>query len=190
MASPGIIGGIGVGSSLIGSLVSAFGSAYQGQALSNMYTYQAGIAKMNQQIATQNANYDVQAGEVEAQGSGLQTAFQVGQTKVGEAAGNINPNTGSPNRVVSSEIEVGQENQAVLRANAAKQAYGESVAATTAGASATLATMGAETSSTAGTIGAISSLVSGAGSVSSKWLQGNQMGLWNNLGGGQPSSSA
>jgi hypothetical protein len=62
----------------------------------------------------------------------------------------------------------------VIRANAAKKAYGFEVGAAEDVAQAGAYTVAGETSVTAGDIGAVSSVLGAAGSVSSKWLQASQ----------------
>jgi hypothetical protein len=64
MAAP--MAAVGIGSAIAGSLVSANGNYQQGQAGAAEATYKAGVASMNQQIAQQNANYALYAGEVQA----------------------------------------------------------------------------------------------------------------------------
>jgi hypothetical protein len=137
-----------------------------------MYNYQAGVAQTNAAIAKQDANYSLASGEVESQQSGMRTREQVGATRAGFGAGNVAG--GSVNRVVQSETEIGQQNQGIIRANAAKRAYGFEVGAAGDVAQAGADTFAAGTSKTAGEIGAVSSIIGGAGSVASKWSQMGQ----------------
>lgn len=153
------------------------GSLFGGNAQAQMYQYQAGIAQMNSQIAKQNADYAIAAGEVSAQQSGMKTAQQIGQTVAQQGAGGLAVGSGSNARVVESEREVGQEDQALVRANAAKTAYGYEVTAAQDTAQGQLFQSAASNAKTAGDISALGSLISGAGSVSSKWLQASQMGV-------------
>lgn len=154
-----------------GGIIQGFGAGYQGQAQSNMYTYQAGVAQANQQIAAQNENWEFASGEVEAQQSGLKTEAERAGTKVAEAAGNIDVTRGTPVQVGKSITEIGQENQGIIRANAAKRAYGAAVEGFEQGAQANLDIAAAQTSRTAGDISELGSFVSTAGSVASKWMQ-------------------
>ena len=174
MADPVSLAVIGMGAAAAGGGVSALGSLFSGQAQKNMYNYQAGVARANAVVAKQDAAYALASGEVEAQQSGMKTRFQEGATKVGIAAGNIDTSTGSAGKVIASETEIGQENEAVIRANAAKKAYGFEVGAAEDVAQAGAYTVAGETSVTAGDIGAVSSVLGAAGNVSSKWLQASQ----------------
>jgi|SRR5580693_1534402 hypothetical protein len=176
---------IGVGSTAAGGVMGVIGSLFQGQAQSNMYKYQAGVAQVNAKVANQDAQYATEAGNVEATNSGLRTRAEVGTTRAGMAAGNVDINSGSGARVVSSETAIGQENEATIRANAAKRAYGFEVKAAGDTATAGAMDVAATTSIESGDIGAISSVIGAAGSVSSKWLQAGQV-----FGSGSTSTTA
>ena len=167
MADP--ISMVALGATAIGSGVSAYGKYQEGQSQSAMYNYQAGVAQVNAQIAKQDANYTLQAGGVQSQEAGMRERAVIGATRAGFGASNVAG--ASKNAVVSSEIEVGQQTQGIIAANAAKRAYGYEVGAASDTAQAGADQFAAETSKTAGGIGAVSSILGGIGSVSSKWLQ-------------------
>ena len=185
MADPVSLATIGIGSAAAGGLTGAIGSLFSGNAQAGMYNYQAGVAQVNATLASQDANYAIQSGDVEAGQSGLRTRAQVGATKTGIGAGNIDVNSGSASKVIASETEIGQQNQGIIQANAAKRAYGFNVTAAQDTAQAGAYQTAASTSQTSGEIGAISSIIGGAGSVSSKWLQSGQyFGSGSGGGGG------
>jgi hypothetical protein len=175
MADPVTLTAIGIGAGVAGGATGAFGSLFQGQSQSNMYKYQAGVAQVNAAVAKQDATYATEAGEVEATNAGMRTRSEVGSTRAGMAAGNVDINSGSGARVVASETEIGQENEATIRANAAKRAYGFNVKGAEDVAQAGAYDVAATTSLESGDIGAISSVIGTAGSVSSKWLQAGQV---------------
>ena len=174
MADPVSLAVIGMGAAAAGGGVSALGSLFSGQAQSNMYNYQAGVALANAKVAKQDAQYALDSGEVEAQQAGMRGRFQQGATKVGIASGNIDTSTGSGSQVLKSETEVTQENEGVIRADAAKRAYGFEVGAAEDVAQSSADIAAGKTSVTAGDIGAVSTILSTAGNVSSKWLQASQ----------------
>lgn len=188
MADPFSLTAIALGSSVLGGATSAVGSIMGGQSQASMYNYQAGIALMNQQIMKQNADYATAAGEVTAQESGMKTRTQMGQTIAQQGAGGLAVGSGSNARVVSSELALGQEDQALIRSNAARQAYGYEVEATKFGAQAQVDQLAASKSKTAGYLGAFSSLLGAAGSVSSKWLQASQLGILPGGSAGTPAT--
>lgn len=174
----------GMVSTAAGGILGAFGAQEQGEAQSKMYQYQAGVARINQKIAEQNADYARAAGEVEAQKSGMETRARVGQIRAAQGASNLDVNTGSAAAVRASQQAVGQEDEAIIRANAARKAYGYEVEATQDKAQVGLDTMAASQSKTAGDIGAMASILGEASSVSSKWMQ-----YKSTFGGGGGSSS-
>jgi hypothetical protein len=175
MADPVSLAAISIGAGVAGGAIGAGGSLFQGQAQSNMYAYQAGVARVNAAVAKQDSNYAREVGDVEATNSGMRTRAEVGATRAGMAAGNVDINSGSGARVVASETAIGQENQATIRANAAKRAYGFDVKAAGDTATAGAMDVAATTSKEAGDIGAISSVIGSAGNVASKWLQASQV---------------
>lgn len=174
MANPATLATGAIGGTAAGAVTSGIGSLFQGSAQAGMYNYQAGVAQANATLAGRDAIYATQSGEVQAQQAGLKTAAEVGATKTRLAAGNVDTGSGSASQVLSSETSIGQENEAVIRANAAKQAYGYNVKQAEDVSQASAYQTAAQTSKTAADIGLVSSLVGGAGSVSSKWLQYGQ----------------
>src|SRR6266446_6811854 len=106
-----------------GAIVGAIGSSYKGQAESNMYNYQAGVAQVNEQIAKQNAAYEKELGETQAQEAGMKTRAEMGQIKAAQGASGLDVNCCSAVDVQKSAQEVGTFNETMIRSNAAKRAY-------------------------------------------------------------------
>lgn len=180
MADP--ITAVALASTIAGGATSAAGSIMGGNSQATMYQYQAGIAAQNAQIAKQNASYAIASGEVNAQQSGMKTRFQVGQIVTQQGAGGLAVGSGSNARVVSGQQEVGVQDQALIRANSAKQAYGYEVTAAQDTAQSQVDTQAASNAKTTGYIQAAGSLLGSAGSVSSKWLQASQSGAFGSSG--------
>lgn len=160
----------GMAASAAGGVISGLGAKYQGEAESNKYQYLAGVAQANEKIAAQNASWETMSGEVEAQQAGLKSAAERGASKVAAAAGNISTTTGSSAEIGKSITEIGQQNQAIIRASAAKRAYGAEVEGFEQSTQAGLYQTAAQTSKTQGDINELASWVGGAGNVSSKWI--------------------
>src|SRR5262249_26691440 len=125
-----------------------------------------------------NADYERAAGEVSAQISGTKTAAQVGETKATQASSGLDVNRGSAIDVRTSETEIGQFNEAIIRSNAARRAYGYETEAAQDAAQEQLYKMAATSSKKAGELGVLQSLLSGGTSVADKWLKGGSVGLW------------
>jgi hypothetical protein len=170
-----------IGSAITGAVSSLLGGIGQSQ----MSKYQAGVAEVNRQIASQNADYARKVGETQAQMSGMKTRAQVGETLARQGGMGFDVNRGSAANVRSSEEALGRFDQSVIRANAAKTAYGYQVEAMQYGTQAQMYRAAETPELVAGGMGAFSSLLGGAGSVASKWIQANQYGL---VGGGGGSS--
>ena len=169
MASPVALGAMGLQAA--GSVVGAMGAQYQGNAQANMYNYQAGLAVQNSILAKQDSNYTLSAGEVEEQQLGMKTRAQIGATRAGFGASNVDVNTGSSSRVTSSETEIGQEEESVSQANTLKKAYGFSVKSAQDVAQSNVYSTAAQTSKESGNINALSTIIGGASGVASKWMQ-------------------
>lgn len=173
-----------VGSTLVGGLLSAFGKEQQGKAQQEMYNYQAQVAQINSSIDKQNAEYAINKGEILAQNEGLKQGQVMGQIKVNQAASGFDVNTGSNAEVQASQRLVTGMDLNQIRANANKTAYDYNVKSVEDINQAGLDVMAGENAAQAGDIAAAASLVSTAGSVSSKWLQGSQSGSFGSAGPG------
>lgn len=178
MASPAMVGGVGMAAAVGGSILSASGEKQKAAATSQMYTYQAGIADLNRRIALNNRDYAITAGGEEAKRFGMKSAQVAGSIKAKQAASGIDVNAGSLVDVQKGQKQVSDLDMATIRNNAARKAYGYQVEAETASMQTEMYTAASKNSLEAGNIAAAGSLISGASNVSSKWLQGNQQGLW------------
>jgi len=175
---PLTLGIISVGSSLIGGVTSFIGSQQQAQAASSAANYQAQVAKNNQKIAEDNANYSRQAGAAEAEAQSMKQRATVGAIVAGQAASGIDPTTGSPSDVSRSARELGRLDLANTMQNAELRARGYDVTASNEGASAGLFKMQAANAQTAGGIAGFSSLLGGASNFSDKWLKLQNQGVF------------
>ncbi|MDR3572259.1 MAG: hypothetical protein P4L50_00220 [Anaerolineaceae bacterium] len=173
----GQIAGLGAGATAGGSLLSAGGSIASGFANSSMFNYQASIARLNQQIDSQNAEFATQTGEQQALQFGLKARAQMGQIKASEASSGFDVRTGSNAQVQASQRGLNLLDADVIRSNAAKTAYNYETQGTVAGAQADLYTMAGSNALTAGFVGAGTSILGGAASVSNEWLKGQMVGL-------------
>jgi len=173
-----MVAGIGLAAPLLGGVVGAVGSIFGGEANASMYGYQASVARLNAQIAHQNAAYELALGESQAQQQGMKTRGVISQTRAMQGASGLDVNTGTSAEVRKSELQLGQFDQAVIRNNAARRAYGQEVIGFQEEAQARLYESAASTSRTAGLLGGFTSILGGVGSFSSKWMQGKALGLW------------
>lgn len=178
MADPATLAMIGMTASAGGGLLSAFGAEKSGAAQQQMYNYQAAVAKINADIDRQNAEYALDQGERQATQYGVKAGQQRGAIIAAQGASGIAIGSGSSAEVVRSQDVLTRMDLNQIRTNAAKTSYDYSVRATSDTNQASLDVMAGENAKTAGDINAASSILSSAGSVSSKWIQGSQAGLF------------
>ena len=185
MADPfTIAAGVTMAATVAGGAVQAYGAAAKGSADQAMYNYQAGVAQLNEKIAKQNADYTREAGGTAAFQSGLRTGQIVGQQKVAQSASGIDVNTGSAAKVRADTLQLGQQDQATIRTNYAKKAYGYEVEAATKQAEAGADLVAGSEAKKASNINVASSILGTVASVSSKWMQASSAGA----GGGSSGS--
>lgn len=174
---PGL-GALGMAASGAGAGLSAFGALSKGSAEAGQMTYLAAVARANKKIAEQNAAYERGVGEVKAGQYGLKSAFQRGSIEVAQAASGLDINKGSAAAVQRSQKLTSDADMGMIRNNAARLAYGYDIQAAQQEQQAGLYEVGAENAKKASYINAFGSILGGVSSVSSKWLQGNSLGMW------------
>lgn len=179
--SLGVIAAGSIAASAAGAGVSAMGAAFAGQAQQKMYNYQSAVASMNQAVAKQNADYEVALGEQRAQKVALAGEARTATLIAGAGASGLEIGSGSKADVINSSEKIAQYDQAVTRSDAARKAYGYEVQGADFQAQGTLDTSAGSASRTASDFQVASSIIGGAGSVSSKWVTGNQSGVFNAL---------
>src|SRR5215204_2345344 len=82
-------GGIGLAFSAISGIVGAFGAMQQASASAQASEYQAQVAKNNETIARQNAEYAAAAGEASAQNQDFKNRAQLGAIEAAQGASGI-----------------------------------------------------------------------------------------------------
>lgn len=174
----GILGAIGLAGTAAGAGTTAYGAYQGGRFKQSMYNYQSHVASLNADIEANNARYELAKGEVTAQTQGLKSREQIGETRAKIAAGNLDTGTGSARQVVNSEEELAQHNQAIIRNDAARRAYGYEVQGTADVAQANLDTAAGQGEKTASEFQVASSILGGASSVSDKWINYNKAGVF------------
>lgn len=177
MASPAFLGGIGIAGAAGGGILGAIGNIFSGDSNAAMYQYKAGMALLDKQVQTQNANWAVQSGQVQSEEKGLQAGENIAQTKVVQSASGFDVNSGTDSSVRSTQTSVAQYDQNIIRWDAAKTAYGYEVKGAEDTAEASLDMQAASNAKTAGEIGAFGSILGAASSVAGKWLQGSSLGI-------------
>lgn len=106
---------------------SAVGGLLKGIGTSSADKFNAAVAAQNSQLADQYKTWSMAAGEAQYGEEGMRTRAKVGAIKAGQAASNIDVNTGSARDVQASESALGALSGLTIRSNAARQAYGYEV---------------------------------------------------------------
>jgi len=172
------MGAIGIGATLAGGITSAIGAENTASATQASYNYQAGVAQINSTIDLQNADYARSQGETQAMQYGMQASQRQAAIRNTQAASGLDVNSGSAADVQASQRTLTAIDTAQIRSNAAKTAYDYDVKSTQDLNQAQLDIMGGDNAITAGNYQAASSILGTVGSVSSKWMQGNQSGMF------------
>lgn len=186
MADPITMSAISIGSSIGGGVLSAKGALDEGQAAKSLYGYQSQVARLNAQIDRQNAEWELTKGGVEATQYGMKAGQQSAAIRTRQAASGLDINTGTARQVQDSQTHIAQLDQATIRSNAAKTAYGYTVRATMDENQAKIYDVAGANAEKAAKTKAAASILGTVTSVSSKWSQGSQAGIFGNqsLGGG------
>lgn len=103
---------------------SAIGDIGGGAASAQAAGYQSQVAKNNAIISSQNASYAASAGAAQTEEASLKARADSADIKAGEAANNLDVNTGSAADVATSAREVGGLDTATVANRAAEQVYG------------------------------------------------------------------
>lgn len=129
------------------------------------------MAKNNEGIAKNQADLATAAGSAEVETQGLKNRATIGAIKAGEAASNIDVNSGSALDVRSSAAELGELDALTIRSGAAQKSTGFQTAAAGYSGQAGLETSQAGYAPVAGAINAGGSLLSGATSAANQYLR-------------------
>lgn len=164
----------GIGSTIAGGVLGAEGASSQAAAQSNMYAYQAGIARQNEDIDKSNASWALRQGEDEASQSGMATKFQEGKIITGQAASGFNVNTGTNVKVQQGQELIGKEEEINIRSSSAKRAYDYDVGALQEKEQAGAYDAASTNAKIAGQYNVAASILGTVGSVASKWSQYQQ----------------
>jgi len=169
---------------IAGTAVSTMGAIKQGQAQSSAADYQSQVAKQNQRLATQKAQWAAAAGNADLEQQGLKQRAAMGAIRAGQAASGVDINTGSALDVQSSAAELGELNALTINSNTARQVYGYRVEGVNYGGEAQMLEAQSKQAAAGGYLSGFGSLLGGASAVGSQYVG------WTGVGGPfAPSSS-
>jgi len=143
------------------------GGMSQGQAAGRQADYTAQVARNNQIIAQQNAEYASQAGETQAQAQDLKNRATQASIAASQSASGLSFDSPTLMDVREGAAQIGRLDTANVAQNAALRARAYDAQASNYGAQADLQSAAASDARSAGTMSAFGSLLSGGASFAS-----------------------
>lgn len=159
--------------SLVGTAVSGvtgfIGAQQQGAAAEASAKYQAQVARNNETIAAQNAQYSAAAAGTQAQANDMKERATLGGILAAQGASGLDVDGGSSRDVREAARRIGRLDTETIYSNALQSARSSLTQATGFEAQSRLSDMQAKNSSN--NLAAFGSLLGGATSFSDKWLR-------------------
>jgi len=155
--------------SMAGAASQARGQRHAAAAKAAEYEYQAKVDDNNRKVALWKAQDAQDRGAKEEASLRIKVAALKGRQKSALAASGVVLGDGSALDILGDTAALGELDALTIRSNAEREAYEQNVTASNLAANAGMKRMGAENAIIAGKINARTSLLSGAGSIASKW---------------------
>lgn len=162
-----IVGGLAPAVETAGVLMSGTAAYNKTTADNTAYAMQASVANQNAAMANANASDAITRGQTAVVNSELRTRQLQGTQAAQMAANGVDLGSGSPLSILSDTQFMGGNDATVIQNNALKEAYGYQVQAANYTSNADLLTYRANSNSP--TTSAETALLTGAGSVASRW---------------------
>jgi len=152
-----------------GAMSAAAGQRQAAEAKAAEYEYQAKIDENNRNVALWKAADAKARGAKEEAALRVKVAGLKGRQRSALAASGVEVGSGSALDILGDTAALGELDALTIRSNAERESYEQNVVASNLQANAGMKRMGAQNARIAGKIGATTSLLSGAGSIASKW---------------------
>lgn len=163
----------------LAAAASAYGQIQQGKAAKAQGKYQATVMRNNQILAQRAAEDARLRGEQAARQQRAKTAQLVGRQRAALAGAGIEVDEGTALDITSETKGIGELDALTIRSNAEREALGFEAQGSNFEANARLATLQGQNAASASQSAAFGTLLSGAGSVASKWYGFSQQGVFN-----------
>ena len=160
---------LGMMLNMAGAISQARGQRQAAAAKASEYEYQAKIDDNNRKVALWKAQDAQDRGAKEEASLRTKVAALKGRQKSALAASGVVLGDGSALDILGDTAALGELDALTIRSNSEREAYEQKVNASNLAANASMKRMGADNAIIAGRIGARTSLLSGAGSIASKW---------------------
>jgi hypothetical protein len=152
-----------------GAMAQAKGQRHAAESKAAEYEYQAKIDENNRNVALWKSADAKARGQKEEAALRVKVAALKGRQRSALAASGVEVGSGSALDILGDTAALGELDALTIRSNAERESYEQDVVASNLQANAGMKRMGAQNSRIAGKIGAQTSLLTGAGSVASKW---------------------
>ena len=160
---------IGMLLNFAGAMAQAKGQRHAAESKAAEYEYQAKIDENNRNVALWKSADAKARGQKEEAALRVKVAALKGRQRSALAASGVEVGSGSALDILGDTAALGELDALTIRSNAERESYEQDVVASNLQANAGMKRMGAQNSRIAGKIGAQTSLLTGAGSVASKW---------------------
>jgi hypothetical protein len=170
MADPASIG-VSMGLNAIGGIMGANAASKKAAGESQMFAYKAAIARKNAEINRKNADFAFDAGEDQAQRSGMTTGFTIASQKAAQSGSGFDVNRGTAADVRDSTQSLGLRDQKTIRIEAGRKAWGYKNAADMNDLEASMNDQAGANARKAGEVNMWSTLLGSATSVADKWFK-------------------
>lgn len=180
---------ISIAGTVLGAAFTAYGQIQQGKAAAAQAEYQAAVGRNNAILAQRAADDARLRGEEAARRKAVDNRQLIGRQRAVLAANGVLVDQGSALDITSDTAEIGKLDELTIRSNAEREALGYEAQGMNFNASSQLNQMRADNALSSGYGAAFGTVLTGAGSVASKWYQFKKEGVWGSGGGGYSGSS-
>lgn len=153
----------------VSAITSALGQIQQGKAQQREAEYRAAVDRNNATAANAMAQDAIKRGEVAREEKALETKQLLARQRTAFASNGLDVSSGSPVDISGDTAVAGKHDELTIKANAEREALGYRLQASNFEAQAGLTSAQGKAARSAGYSAAFGTLLSGAGSVASKW---------------------
>ncbi len=163
--------------SVIGTAFSAVGQMQQGKAAAAQAEYQAAVGRNNAILAQRAADDARLRGDEAARREASKNKQLMGRQRAVLAANGVLVDQGSALDITGDTAEIGKLDELTIRSNAEREALGYEAQGMNFNASSQLNQMRADNATSSGMGSAFGTVLTGAGTVASKWYQFKKEGV-------------
>ena len=168
------VAAIGLAVTAGSAIIGAIGKKQEGKALKNQAAFQASVARNNAILSERAAQDAIVRGREAERERRVKTRQLIGRQRTALAGAGQVVDTGSALDITEETAAIGELDALTIRRNAEREALGFRTEGINFQSSALLADLRGESAERAGDLAFKTTLLTGAGSVASKWYQFRQ----------------